>query len=203
MSGVIGLTASVGAGKTTVSEIFRQKGALIIDCDKIVRDLYLTEEGIAIIGSSFPEAIIGGQINKELLRRHAFATPVSKQKLESLIHPIVEREVAKFIQEHPKDLIVIEIQLLFEAGVDKNPAYSISHTVLVDAPKEQRKARVLKTRTGWTEEKFDNIDSQQMPHEEKKRRADFTINNFDGADVSAQVDEIIRSVRANGQHRGK
>lgn len=191
MATVIGLTASIAAGKTTVSEIFRSHGALVIDCDKIVNDLYLSQEGIGIVKNAFPEAVIEDKVSKELLRKHAFATAESKARLESLIHPIVQAEVKKFIQEHPQDLIVIEIQLLFESKADKNPAYAIDYTVVVDAPKERRRERALRSRAYLNEEIFDKIDSQQMPHEEKKRRADFVIDNFDGADVTDQVREII------------
>lgn len=199
MATVIGLTASIGAGKTTISKLFEKYGALIIDCDKIVADFYNGAEGAKLLSPTFPTAIVEGKVRKDLLRAHLQKLPEDKEKLEAIVHPYVRSEVKKFILGHPKDLIVIEIQLLFETGAHKHPDYMIDKTLVVDAPYEQRLARTLGRDSHMTNELFNFLDSRQMPQESKKRIADYIINNGDGSDAEKQVVDLISKIKSLAQ----
>jgi dephospho-CoA kinase len=199
MAIVIGLTAKIGAGKTTVTNLFKKHGATIIDCDQIVRDLYLTERGITLIRQNFPDAIIEGQIAREVLRRH-IRTDVGLKKLEQITHPIVQEKVNEYIRAAAKDeIIVIEIQKLFENKAHQNPAYMMDHTLLVKTPKDQRKSRVLATRLSVTEEDFDLLDSRQMDDEQKEVLSDFVIDNSDGANAEEQVIALLGKIKAKSR----
>lgn len=192
---VLGLTGSIGAGKSTVMRQFASLGAAVLDCDRVVHDLY-ENEALSQVAEHFPEAQVEGKIHRGKLAEHIFSNPERKARLEAIIHPLVQAKARAFREANAGKVVVFEIQLLFEAKANENPAYGITHTLMVDAPREQRLARALRSRPQLTPERFAQIDSSQMPPEEKRKRADFIIHNEDGADTLAQVRQILARIGA-------
>jgi dephospho-CoA kinase len=200
---VIGLTGSIAAGKSSVADKFREAGAVILDCDKVVAELYDNDaELLAIFKNKFPEAVEDNKISKKLIKEKIFGTPKFKE-LEESVHPLVRKKAAEFVAANQGKLIVLEIQMLFESGAINQPEYAIDYTVVVDAPYEQRFQRSKTTRDWLTEDDFKRMNAKQMSPEEKKARADFVIENSDGTDPTNQVREIIAKTKANGFDKAK
>ena len=201
---VIGLTGSIAAGKSSVAGKFREADAVILDCDKVVADLYEKDpEMLAVFKKQFPLAVDGEKISKKLIKeKYKLGTPAFKE-IENEVTLLVRKKVSQFIKENQGKLIVIEIQRLFESGAYNHPEYAINHIVVVDAPYEHRFARHQKTRPWMTDDEFKKFNEMQMSPEDKKARADFVIENSDGTDPTNQVREIIAKTKANGFDKAK
>ena len=189
---IIGLTGSIGMGKSTAASRIRALGVSVIDADSIVHKLYKTG-GAAVgpISAAFPGTIAeDGGIDRQKLAAALLADPSAYAKLEAIVHPLVlqtERDQIHAKAAKGAEKIVLEIPLLFETGGDKR----VDVTIVVNAPLEIQRSRVLE-RPGMTAEKFEQILSRQTPDEEKRRRADFVVDTSRSIpETEAQIDRII------------
>jgi len=188
----IGLTGSIGMGKSTTAQLFRDEGIAVFDSDAIVHELY---QGVAIepIARSFPQVLEHGVINRAKLADIVLKNPQALKRVEEIVHPLVWSERDKFFKAHQEkgaDLVVYDIPLLFEKGVDS----SVDVIVVVSATSEAQKARVL-ARPGMTVEKFEALKSKQMSDHEKRARADFIVDTSLGLEAARQqVREILKKL---------
>ena len=188
----IGLTGSIGMGKSTTAQLFRDEGIAVFDSDAIVYELY---QGAAVepIAQSFPQVLENGVINRAKLADIVLKNPQALKQVEEIVHPLVWSERDKFFKENQEtgaNLVVYDIPLLFEKGVDS----SVDVIVVVSATSETQKARVL-ARPGMTVEKFEALKSKQMSDLEKRARADFIIDTSLGLEAARQqVHEILEKL---------
>jgi dephospho-CoA kinase len=180
---VIGLTGSIGMGKSTAALILRGLGFPIYNADAAVHHV-LKKGGCAVapVARLFPETLKRGAIDRKLLGRAVFGQPDKLHRLEKIIHPLIRAQERAFLQKArktPARAAILEIPLLFETGAEKR----CDITLCVTAPKNLQKTRVL-SRPGMTEEKFRAILKRQMPNAEKCRKADYTIPTGKGLDAT-------------------
>ncbi len=193
---VLGLTGSIGMGKTATAGMFRQLGIPVFDADAAVHDLYAPGgDAVTPVGEAFPGAIVDGAVNRDALSKAVLDDPSAVRKLESIVHPLVRKMQTRFIdaaRDGGHDIVVLDIPLLFESG----GAGRVDRIVVVSAPADVQKDRVL-ARPGMTEEKFLAILSHQMPDEEKRARADFIVDSSRGLDDALrQVERIVAQLRS-------
>jgi len=184
----IGLTGSIGMGKSTVLQMFADLGAATWDADAAVHRLY-AKDGAAVepLKELFPGAIIDGAVDRAALAKIVLADTQALAKLEALVHPLVAEDREAFMLAAAAagaDAVVLDIPLLFENDTEK----FFDVTVVVSAPSEVQRSRVL-ARPGMSEEKFNAILRLQTPDEEKRQRADYVI------DTGAPLDETRAQVR--------
>ena len=186
---VLGLTGSIGMGKSTTAKMFAEAGVPVHDSDETVHRLY---SGVAapLVEAAFPGTAVGGVVDRVKLGARVLGDAGALKQLEAIIHPLVRADADAFLARHRnagESIAVLDIPLLFETGgrgrVDK--------VVVVTAPAEVQRQRVL-ARPGMTEEKLAAILAKQVPDEEKRRLADFIIDTGQGLDAArAAVDAII------------
>jgi dephospho-CoA kinase len=184
---IIGLTGSVGMGKSTTARLFAEQGVPVHDADAVVHRLY-EGEAVAAIEAAFPGATTGGKVDRSRLAVLVLDDPSALKRLEVIVHPLVqaaEQELLARAQARGEKVAVLDIPLLFETGGDQR----VDAVVVVSAPTEMQQARVL-ARPGMTWEKLEAILRKQMPDEEKRRRADFVV------DTSRGIDDARDQVRA-------
>jgi len=193
---ILGLTGSIGMGKTTTAGLFADEGCPVFNADNAVHQLYAKGgRAVPLINAVFPDAVVNGAVERSVLGAHMRADPLNLKVLESFIHPWVEDMRKSFFDASRKenaDIVVLDIPLLFETGGDKK----VDYTVTVSAPAEVQKSRVM-ARPGMTEELFNMLLSRQLPDEEKRSRADFVLST--GVSISEtrkQVQELVRKLRA-------
>ncbi|QGM47083.1 dephospho-CoA kinase [Methylocystis heyeri] len=190
---LVGLTGSIGMGKSATAEIFRSEGAPVYDSDRLVHEIYA---GAAAqeIEKAFPGSTREGAVDRSLLSRMVLNDPEAMKRLEAIVHPLVWEGRRKFLEEQERlgqDVAVLDIPLLFETGSEKD----VDKIVVVTAPKSLQRERVL-ARPNMTEEKFEAILARQTPDEEKRRRADFIIHTDKGFDAAREeVRAILRALR--------
>ena len=191
---IIGLTGSIGMGKSTTAQMFGALGCPVFDADAAVHALY--EKGgraVPLIRAVFPDAVMDGAVDRKRLGDHMRADPLNLKVLESFIHPWVGERRAEFLAQAKTDgakAVVFDIPLLFETGGDAH----VDATVVVTAPAAVQRARVL-ARPGMTKALFAMILSKQMPDAEKRRRADYIIGTDKGLDTArANVSEILSKI---------
>jgi dephospho-CoA kinase len=190
---IIGLTGSIGMGKSTAAERFRHNGITTIDADALVHELY-GGDAVGPIEAAFPGVAVGGRVDRQRLSEQLIAAPQRFKTLEAIVHPLVqaaERRLLQVAHATGATMAVLEIPLLFETGGDAN----VDVTVVVSAPAEVQRVRVL-ARTGMTAEKLDAILKRQLDDATKRARADFVVDTGgDMASTHAQVDAIVVSLR--------
>jgi dephospho-CoA kinase len=188
---VLGLTGSIGMGKTTTARFFAEAGVPVFDADAAVHRLY-AGEAVAAIEAAFPDTTTEHGVDRGKLAQAVVGDPAALARLETIIHPLVRREELRFIDEANKAgarVAVLDIPLLFETGRDS----LVDAVVVVSAPPEVQRARVFE-RPGMTDEKFRALLEKQMPDEEKRRRADFVVDSSGSYDSArAQVHAILRA----------
>jgi dephospho-CoA kinase len=180
---VLGLTGSIGMGKSTTAQFFAQAGVPVHDADLAVHRLY-AGQAAATIEAEFPGVSGAEGIDRDKLARRVFDDPGALGRLEAIIHPLVRREEARFLDEAEcagAPVVVLDIPLLFETGADNR----VDAVVVATAPAEMQRARAF-SRTGMTEEKFQVLLAKQMPDAEKRRRADFVVDTSHGFDFARQ-----------------
>ncbi len=172
MTVILGLTGSIGMGKSTVARMFQDEGVPLFDADAVVHQLQGPEgELVAAIEACFPGTTDEAGVNRSALAERVLAEPEALQNLEGLIHPAVGRERRAFLAANEgAPLVVLDIPLLFEKG----GASQVDKIAVVSAPGPVQRERVL-ARPGMTLAKFCQILSLQLPDEEKRARADFVI----------------------------
>ena len=200
---LLGLTGSIGMGKTETAKMFRALGIPVFDADAAVHQLYAAGgKAVAPVGEAFAGVITNGAVDRELLGRAVLSDPQAISKLEEIVHPLVREARRDFVAEAVAagaDIAVLDIPLLFETGGEGQ----VDKVVVVSAPADVQRKRVLE-RPGMTEEKFNAIRDKQMPDAEKRARADFIIETDRGLDdarqqVEAVVDSLRRSMATGGE----
>jgi dephospho-CoA kinase len=191
----VGLTGSIGMGKSETAKLFARLGLSVFDADAIVHALYAPGgAGTAAIGARFPEAVTGSGVDRARLAQIVAADPSTLLALEALIHPLVRKEEDRFLESaraRNDELVILDIPLLFETGRDK----TMDAIVVVSAPEAVQRERVLK-RPGMTREKFDAILARQVPDVDKRAKADFVIETDKGLDDAlAQVKRVAAELR--------
>jgi dephospho-CoA kinase len=188
----LGLTGSIGMGKSTTAEMFRGHGIPIWDADKAVHELYATD-GAAVepIKAVFPTAIVDGAVSRDVLKHLLSRDPAHFKTLEKIVHPLVKAHRLDFVKTNASsDIILFDIPLLFETGGDSD----MDAIVCVFVDPDIQKERVLQRGT-MTKHEFQNILSRQMPSEQKLARSDFKVETNSLQDAKAQVDTIIETIR--------
>jgi dephospho-CoA kinase len=190
---VVGLTGSIGMGKSAAAAHFRARGVKVCDADAKVHRLY-DSEAVPAIAAAFPSAVRGGKVDRALLAREVAGSPEKLKRLEAIVHPMVVKAEIDFLREEEKRgaaLAVLEIPLLFETDAPSR----VDVTVVVSAPEEVQRARVL-ARPGMTPAKFDALLKRQLSDQEKRARADFVVDTGASlADMGRQIDKILDSLR--------
>lgn len=181
-------------GKTTIAQQFAQAGARVSNADAMVHKLLKEDyELIDQIAQYFPQAMLEGKVDRQLLGKQVFADKSKLQKLEALLHPKVRAENLRLIEQAKSKnwpLLVLEIPLLYETGAEE----ICDAVVVVSCGEKMQRERVL-ARDGMTEEKLEQILSRQMPDEEKRARADYIIDTSNGLeDSKAQVEALISNL---------
>jgi dephospho-CoA kinase len=190
---VIGLTGSIGMGKSTVAARFRELGIGVCDADAEVHKLY---EGAAVpaIEAAFPGTTVGGKVDRHKLGQILIADPKLFARLEAIVHPLVkeaEREFLRAEAARGTAMAVLEIPLLLEGS----GASRVDVVVVVSAPAEAQRQRVM-TRPGMSLEKLEQILARQLPDADKRARADFVVDTGGThAESAAQVDRIVESLQ--------
>lgn len=196
---ILGLTGSIGMGKSAAVGNFRRLGVPVHDADKTVHEL-LAKEGEAAprIKDLFPDAVKKGTLDRERIAKRVFGDAEALARIEEILHPMVRRREQAFLGRAARQgraLVVLDIPLLFETGGE----IRCDAVVTVSAPKFIQQRRVLK-RKGMTRERFETILSRQMPDAEKRRRADFVVLTGLGRDFSLR--QILKLVRIMSRRRG-
>jgi len=188
----VGLTGSIGMGKSTVADMFKNFGCPVFDADKAVHGLYEKGgAGIDIIKSFYPAAVVNSAVDREILRSYIAENPDKIRELETFIHPLVERLRDDFLKTNQnKELLVFDIPLLFETGLNKN----MDITVVVSAPYHVQHKRVM-SREGMTEKIFSGLLAKQISNDEKKTMADIIIKTDESLNITkSKVKEFISSL---------
>lgn len=192
---LIGLTGSIGMGKSATAQMFREEGVRVYDADAAVHAIY-EKGGAAVepVGAAFPGVVVDGAINRDLLSKAVLNDAEALKRLEAIVHPLVGAAQLDFLvasREAGADLVVLDIPLLFEKGGDKR----VDVIVVVSAPAELQRARVL-DRPGMTAEKFEAILAKQTPDAEKRARAHHVIDTGAGFEhARAQVRAVLDAIR--------
>jgi len=190
---LVGLTGSIGMGKTETAKIFQRLGVPVYDSDAAVHRLY-EKGGAAVpeIEKAFPATVVDGAVDRAKLTSIVTADKAAFKRLEEIVHPLVARGQMEFLQANASaDMVVLDIPLLFETGGHSR----MDAVVVVSAPSHVQRARVL-TRPGMTEEKLDSILSRQMPDAEKRAKAHFVIVTDQGLDHAfEQVKTVVAALK--------
>jgi dephospho-CoA kinase len=189
---VLGLTGSLGMGKSTTAKFFAEEGVPVYDADAAVHRLY-EGEAVPLIEAAFPGTTADGKVDREKLAKQVLGNAAAIARLEALVHPLVGRARESFLAKAERKgaaVAVLDIPLLFETGGDKR----CDAVVVVSAPAAVQRERAF-SRPGMTEDKFRAILAKQMPDAEKRARADFIVDSGQGFDAArAQVREILARV---------
>jgi dephospho-CoA kinase len=196
---ILGLTGSIGMGKSTTAGFFAEAGVPVHDSDAVVHRLY-EGDAVAPVEAAFPGVAVDGKIDRVKLAAQLIGKPGAIKRLEVIVHPLVRAATQRFTQEQAAKgtrVILLDIPLLFETGGEKN----VDAVVVVSSPPEVQRARVF-GRPGMTAEKLDALLKRQMPDAEKRARAHFVVDtsrSFDSA--RAQVHGILRAIASSPGRR--
>jgi dephospho-CoA kinase len=194
----VGLTGSIGMGKSTTAAMFAAAGAPVYDADAEVHALY-AKGGAAVepVGEAFPGVVVDGAIDRALLSHRVVGNAEAMKRLEAIVHPLVGGTRVGFFEKavaDGADVVVLDIPLLFETGGEKR----VDAVVVVSAPTDVQRQRVL-ARPGMDEAKLDAILARQMADVEKRARAHFVINTGQGLDhAREQVHAVLAKLREPG-----
>jgi dephospho-CoA kinase len=189
---ILGLTGSLGMGKSTTARFFAEEGVPVHDADAVVHRLY-DGEAAAAIEAAFPGTAASGKVDRDRLAARVLGDSAALKRLEAIVHPLVQEAERRLLAEaetRGEKVAVLDIPLLFETGGEKR----VDAVVVVSAPPDVQRSRVLE-RPGMTADKLDAILAKQMPDDEKRRRADFVVDTSRGfeaarADVRAILDAV-------------
>jgi len=187
---LIGLTGSIGMGKSTTMQLFAEQGVPVYDADAAVHAIY-AGEAVPHIEAAFPGTTGDGKVDRQKLSAHVLGKPEALKKLETIVHPMLGAHRQRFLSEAEQSgapIAVLDVPLLFETGGEKR----MDAVVVVSAPPELQRQRVL-ARDNMRAEKLEAILARQMPDEEKRQRADFVVDTSKGIEP---VREHIRDILA-------
>lgn len=188
----LGLTGSIGMGKSTTAKIFAAEGCAVWDADAAVHRLY-EPGGLAVVPmeAMFPKAVIGGAVSRDVLKDIIGADASALAEIEKIVHPLVAADRAQFAETATSDILVFDIPLLFEKGSED----MMDSVVVVSVDEATQRARVL-ARGTMSATQFEAIKAKQMPDVEKRARADYVVTTDTLAGAEAQVKAIVKEIRA-------
>jgi len=193
MSFRLGLTGSIGMGKSTTARLFAEAGCDIWDADAAVHRLYAPGgAAVAPMSEVFPQTIENGAVSRDRLKKIIADDPKALSRIEAIVHPLVGRDRAAFAAASRADIIVFDIPLLYETGGDA----TMDAVAVVSVDADTQKARVM-ARGTMSEAQFKQIRAKQMPDAEKRARADFLIITDTPDHAKAQVQAITSQIREN------
>ncbi len=196
---ILGLTGSLGMGKSATAKMFAEEGVPVHDADAVVHRLY-EAEAVPLIEAEFPGTTAGGKVDRDRLARQVLGGGAAIKRLESIVHPLVAAARDRFLAEAERNgaaVAVLDIPLLFETGGDTR----CDAVVVVSAPPDLQRSRSFE-RPGMTEQKFAAILAKQLPDAEKRARADFVVDTSKGFDAArAQVRDILARVATMPKRR--
>jgi dephospho-CoA kinase len=190
---ILGLTGSIGMGKSTTAGFFRDMGVPVWDADSAVHRLY-GPSGVAVKGISdiYPTAIVDGAVDRARLRDWIECDKSALKQIESIVHPLVAEDRQHFIAQAGADgqsLVIVDVPLLFETGGQAH----VDAVLVVSAPADIQKSRVLE-REGMTEAHFSNILSAQMPDAQKRAQADYIIETTTLESAKQAAEQVLRDI---------
>jgi dephospho-CoA kinase len=193
---LLGLTGSIGMGKSTTAAMFAEAGCAVWDADAAVHRLY-AKGGAAVPAfmETFPEAVIDGAVSRSVLKAIIGQDPDALKRIEAIVHPLVGQDRAEFLKNASSDIVVLDIPLIFETGGNKR----MDAVACVSISAEIQQERVL-ARGTMTLEQFENIRSKQMPNTEKCALSDYVIETDTLAHARAQVLAIIDDIKGKMNH---
>lgn len=187
----LGLTGSIGMGKSTTAKMFAEEGCDVWDADAAVHRLYRAGgAAVAPMQAVFPQAVVANAVSRDALKAIIATDPDALRQIEQIVHPLVAQDRAAFVAASQADIIVFDIPLLFETGGDA----AMDVTVVVSAPSDVQRARVLERET-MTEAQFNQILAKQMPDAQKRARADHVILTDTVEHAREQVQSIVKHIR--------
>jgi dephospho-CoA kinase len=196
---ILGLTGSIGMGKSTTANLFAEAGVPVYDADAAVHQLYEGEAAPAI-EAAFPGTTVNGKVDRAKLSARVLYDPAAIKRLEQIVHPMLGASRQKFFAEAEAakaPVVILDIPLLFETGGEKR----VDAVVVVTTSPELQRERVL-ARGTMDEKKLDAIIAKQMPDAEKRKRADFVVDTSHGLDpVRSQIRDILAEVVKMPQRR--
>ncbi len=196
---ILGLTGSIGMGKSTTAKLFAEAGVPVYDADAAVHKLYEGEAAPAI-EAAFPGTTSDGKVDRKKLSARVVHDPAAIKQLEQIVHPMLGASRKKFFDDAERSgapVVVVDVPLLFETGGEKR----VDAVVVVTTSPENQRERIM-ARGTMTQEALDSILARQMPDAEKRKRADFVVDTSDGLDpVRAQIKDILAEVVKMPQRR--
>ncbi|WP_238366357.1 dephospho-CoA kinase [Mesobacterium pallidum] len=195
MSFALGLTGSIGMGKSTTAQMFADEGCAVWDADAAVHRLYSAGgAAVAPMQAAFPEAIVDGAVSRDALRAIIGTDPEALGRIEAIVHPLVGADRKAFRDAATADIVVFDVPLLFETGGNTG----MDAVACVSVPPELQRERVL-ARGTMTEAQFEQIRAKQMPNDDKCARSDYVIVTDTLDHARAQVRDVVRRIRG-GMH---
>jgi dephospho-CoA kinase len=189
---ILGLTGSIGMGKSTTARLFAEAGVPVYDADAAVHKIYEGEAAPAI-EAAFPGTTVNGKVDRNRLSAQVVHDSAAIKQLEQIVHPMLRASRQQFLEEAERSgagVAVVDVPLLFETGGERN----VDAVVVVTTSPELQRERIL-ARDNMTGEKLDAILARQLPDAEKRKRADFVVDTSNGLDpVRAQIRDILREV---------
>jgi dephospho-CoA kinase len=186
---ILGLTGSIGMGKSTTAKLFAEAGVPVYDADAAVHQIYEGEAAPAV-EAAFPGTTVGGRVDRNKLSARVVHNPAAIRRLEAIVHPMLGASRQKFFEDAEQSgapVAVVDVPLLYETGGEKR----VDAVVVVTTTPEIQRERIL-ARDNMTIEKLDAILARQLPDAEKRKRADFVVDTSDGLDpVRARIRDIL------------
>jgi dephospho-CoA kinase len=196
---LLGLTGSIGMGKSTTAKLFAEAGVPVYDADATVHQLY-EGEAVPAIEAAFPGTTVNGKVDRALLSARVVHDPAAIKRLEAIVHPMLGASRQKFLDDAERSgapVAVVDVPLLYETGGQKR----VDAVVVVTTTPENQRQRIL-ARDNMTEEKLDAILARQLPDAEKRKRADFVVDTSQGLDpVRARIRDILVEAAKMPQRR--
>jgi len=196
---ILGLTGSIGMGKSTTAKLFAEAGVPVYDADATVHELY-EGEAVPAIEAAFPGTTVNGKVDRAHLSAQVVHDPAAMQRLEQIVHPMLGASRQKFFQDAERSgapVAVVDVPLLYETGGEKR----VDAVVVVTTTPENQRERIL-ARGTMTHEVLDSILARQLPDAEKRKRADFVVDTSHGLDpVRARIRDILDQAGKMPQRR--
>ncbi|MGC1494940.1 MAG: dephospho-CoA kinase [Sulfitobacter sp.] len=193
---LLGLTGSIGMGKSTTAKLFSDQGCAVWDADAAVHRMYAKGgAAVSLIGDAFPDAVVDGAVSRLALKQIISQHPESLSQIEQIVHPLVAQDRSAFIKTAKSDIVVLDIPLLFETGGEAQ----VDAIACVTIPAETQQKRVMDRGT-MTLEQFEAIKAKQLPNDEKCARADYVIETDTIDHALQQVKRVLADIRDKLNH---